>query len=176
MQRRLRNVPLYDYSLGPVYDEKHVAQLIDFTPQTIPGIHSLAATPRSRHALLLKTCISHCVQRSSRAKVLGDVGFRAVNFLSWQLPADEVWTERITGTGNVSQLISGVFFPPLVAFCVPPSHALSKRRNGKGLASCSLHQGAVSHFGLEYGWQAKENKNHLHRRDAEEHCVLWADI
>lgn len=32
MQRRLRNVPLYDYSLGAIYDEEHVAQLIDFTP------------------------------------------------------------------------------------------------------------------------------------------------
>lgn len=107
--------------------------------------------------LSLETCGSCWVQRSSRAKAPGDVGF-----VRWTFRPDSCLLMKFEPSASqvmsVSSSVGTPSFPP---------HALSKSRNGKGLASCSLHQGAVSHFGLEYGWQAKENKNHLHRRRKE---------
>lgn len=74
-------------------------------------------------------------------------------------------------TGDVNQFISGFCFS-LGAFCFSP-RVLSKSRNPKGLAWCSLHQGAVSHFRLDYGWQVKENKHCLYRRDTEENSSFF---
>ena len=93
-----------------------------------------------------------------------------VNCFSWKTYADAVWT-HILRLMSISSSVGFAF--SLGAFCFSP-HVHGKSRNLKGLAWCSLHQGAVSHFRLDYGWQVKENKNCLSRRDAEEyHSFSW---
>lgn len=107
-----------------------------------------------------------------RSEGVGWCQFSEVNFPSWKSCADAVWT-HISQAMSISSSVG--FVSPLEPFVSPP-HVLGKSRNPKGLVWCSLHQGAVSHFRLDYGWQVKENKNCLYRRDTEENSSFLLHI
>lgn len=107
-----------------------------------------------------------------RSEGVGWCQFSEVNFPSWKSCADAVWT-HISQAMSISSSVG--FVSPLEPFVSPP-YVLGKSRNPKGLVWCSLHQGAVSHFRLDYGWQVKENKNCLYRRDTEENSSFLLHI
>lgn len=91
--------------------------------------------------------------------------FGEVNFSSWKSCADTVLS-HISQVMSISSSVGFAF--SLRAFCFSP-HVHGKSWNLKGLAWCSLHHRAVSHFRLDYGWQVKENENCLYRKGPEEY-------
>lgn len=67
-------------------------------------------------------------------------------------------------TGDVNQSISGFLFLPRSPFVSPPMFSVKAEIRKVCLGALCI-RGAASHFRLDHGWQVKENKNCLYRRD-----------
>lgn len=70
-------------------------------------------------------------------------------------------------TGDVNQSISGFLFLPRSPFVSPPMFSVKAEIRKVCLGALCI-RGAASHFRLDHGWQVKENKNCLYRRDADQ--------
>lgn len=61
--------------------------------------------------------------------------------------------------------VGGFFVPPSESFCFSRRAPGKSRESEKVWRGARCIGGAASHFRLDHGWQVKENKNCLHRRE-----------